>query len=156
MVISNPNIKIKKVFLAGPIQGAPDWHEKMMEELKDENIIIASPKRAKDKNFNYDEQVDWETNNLESADIIIFYLAKEKEVIPGRSYAQTSRFELGENLARIHYCKTNQKVIVYGEEGFFGLSYLKLKIESDKYHDFASYYSNREEFLKALKDEIKK
>ena len=152
MVIIKPNIKPKTVFLAGPIMGAPDWHEELINKLKNENVIIASPKRNKSKDFNYDEQVEWETTNLENADIIIFYLAKEKDNVPGRSYAQTSRLELGENLARIKYCKTKQKIIVYGEEGFHGLNYIKLKIEC--YKNFATYYNDKDLFLNELIKEI--
>ena len=64
------------IFLAGPIQGATEWHDevinKIIIELKNfrtnKNIIICSPKRTKiDNNFNYDEQVDWESYYLEKA-----------------------------------------------------------------------------------------
>jgi calcineurin-like phosphoesterase family protein len=102
------------VFLAGPIQGSKNWQEEFIKEIEEEfkefksnkNIVICSPRRDKDMDkskFVYQEQVDWETLYLEKSSkygIIVFWLAKEFEKIEGRSYAQTSRFELGEWLSK--------------------------------------------------------
>lgn len=155
MVVNKPNDVAKRVFLAGPIQGAPAWHEEIINELGGLNVIINSPKRAVKEDFNYDLQVEWETYHLSTDDIIVFYLAAEETKIEGRSYAQTSRFELGENLSRIKYTNSNQRVLIFGDKGFVGLSYLKLKAESENYNSFTSYFSDKEEFFTTLKKLIK-
>ena len=135
------------IFLAGPIQGATEWHDevinKIIIELKNfrtnKNIIICSPKRTKiDNNFNYDEQVDWESYYLEKASksgIIVFWLAKEKEKIEGRSYSQTSRFEIGEWFAKGQYIK-DFKIIVGADKDFEGLKYINKKF-TDVYPKFS-------------------
>ena len=51
-------------------------------------------------------------------------------------------------MARIKYCKTKQKIIVYSEEGFHGLNYIKLKIEC--YKNFATYYNDKDLFYDYL------
>lgn len=150
MIILKPDLNAKTLFLAGPIQGAPDWHKEVEKELFDKNVILFSPKREDDMNFDYNEQVDWETAHLITSDILVFYLAKEKTPIPGRSYAQTTRFEIAENLARILYTGVNQKVIIFCDPKFHGGTYIKEKVET-YYKDFASFYNNKEDFYKQLK-----
>jgi len=134
------------IFLAGPIQGSTEWHEEFIEkiqkELKDikinKNIIICSPKRLKkDDNFIYDEQVNWESYYLDKASktgIIVFWLAKEKEKISGRSYAQTSRFEIGEWWSKGQNIK-DFKIIVGANKDFEGLKYIVKKF-TDAYPKF--------------------
>jgi hypothetical protein len=76
------------VFLAGSIEMgvAENWQEKIERELHDmENICILNPRRdywdsswkqdIEDPQFN--EQVSWELNALEKADLIIFYFSPE-------------------------------------------------------------------------------
>ena len=71
------------IFLAGPIQGAPDWQAEAISvftSLKPD-ITIASPRRETFEGVSYDEQVDWETENLRKAGrsgVIMFWLAKEQ------------------------------------------------------------------------------
>lgn len=83
------------IFLAGPIQGAPDWQTEAIKiiQAKNPKILIASPRRPNfpinDKNA-FNEQVDWETKYLNQAGqlgVILFWLAQEREVIRGRAYA---------------------------------------------------------------------
>lgn len=134
------------VFFAGPIQGAPEWQEdfiKILEkEFKDvklkKNIVIASPKRIEKFNkdeFSYDEQVNWESYYLDKASkqgIIVFWLPVEKEKVKGRSYAQTSRFEIGEWFAKGQNIK-NFKIIVGYEKEFEGVRYISKKFK-DSYN----------------------
>lgn len=81
----------KLIFLAGPIQGTIDWQAKIcytLNDYKNNNITIANPRRSYiNDDFNYDEQVNWETYYLNKADIIIFWLANETTKIDGRQYA---------------------------------------------------------------------
>ena len=123
------------VFFAGPIQGAPEWQEdfikKIQTELKNikttKNIILASPRRLeKSDNFIYEEQVDWESYYLDKASkqgVVIFWLAGEKEKVDGRSYAQTTRFEIGEWWAKGQNIE-NFKIVVGAQKGFDGQKYI--------------------------------
>lgn len=107
------------VFLGGPIQGAPDWQNSIPEI---DGVEFINPKRSSIKDdFNYNEQVDWETKALRISDIALFWIPKEIESIPGRDYAQTTKIELMENLCR-------GKTIILGiDEGVHTKRYLELK-----------------------------
>jgi len=134
------------VFFAGPIQGAPEWQEdfinKIQTELKNikttKNIILASPRRLeKSDTFVYEEQVDWESYYLDKASkhgIIVFWLADEKEKIDGRSYAQTTRFEIGEWWAKGQNIE-DFKIIVGAQKNFDGQKYIVNKF-SGAYPNF--------------------
>lgn len=126
------------IFLAGPIQGALDWQAEAIEILKKmtAEAHITSPRRsiqslADFSEKDYHEQVEWEHHYLDYAaehGVILFWLAKEAEQIAGRAYAQTTRFELGEAVAR-HYLK-GIKVVVGIEEGFSNARYLRKTIQA--------------------------
>jgi len=131
-------------FLAGPIQGAPQWQEELIKKIQKKheetkikcNFIIASPRRLeKSSDFNYFEQVTWESFYLKRASeygAIIFWLPLAKEQQKGRSYAQTTRFEIGEWWGKK---QQNNKIniIVGGNKSFDGLRYVEHKFnEIDK------------------------
>lgn len=126
------------IFLAGPIQGAPDWQADAIEILKkmSSEIHITSPRRptrafGEFSEKDYHAQVEWEHHYLDYAaehGVILFWLAKEAKQIAGRAYAQTTRFELGEAIAR-HYLK-GIKVVVGIEEGFSNARYLRKTINT--------------------------
>ena len=111
------------IFLAGPIQGAPEWHRKFYDLFKikyDElekqytnlpysipDVTIASPKRDSglEKTLEgYEEQVKWETTYLEEAGksgVVIFWFVNKENTTYNddgteRSYGKTSRMEYGE------------------------------------------------------------
>ena len=124
------------IFLAGPIQGAPLWHNEAITIIHrlDESIHIASPCRrtishAPSREFTgemYNEQVDWETHYLARAaenGIIIFWLAKEERHICTRAYAQTSRFELGKWMERSKW--TGARLVVGIQSGFTNERYIR-------------------------------
>lgn len=77
-------IDAKTIFLAGSIEmdKAVDW-QKHCEELLQDKFIIFNPRRNEwdsswsqsIENPNFKEQVSWELNGLEKADIIIMYFA---------------------------------------------------------------------------------
>jgi hypothetical protein len=120
------------IFIAGPIQGAPNWHEKAIAYLqaKAPNVLIASPKKAYlEDTFVYGEQVDWEShflNRAASNGCVLFWLAKEETHFPGRAYAQTSRFELGEWATK--QGQLNSNLVVGIEEGFSGARYIRRRL----------------------------
>ena len=111
------------VFLAGPIQGAPDWQNNM-PEMKD--VVWLSPRRKSYNDFNKEEQIEWETKCMTLADIILFWIPKEAEHIEGRQYAQTTRTEFGEYLA------LGKKIITAIDPSIPGRYYLEMKAK--QYH----------------------
>lgn len=124
-------IKEPFIFLAGPIQGAPDWQSKAIEIIHTINplVLIANPRRPLfpiDNENAFDEQVDWETKYLNKAGengLILFWLAKETEIIPGRAYAQTTRWELATWKER--HVVHGVKLVIGIEEGFLGEKYIR-------------------------------
>lgn len=124
--------EIPVIFLAGPIQGAPDWHKEAIAYLQEQapNIVLASPKKAYlDGSFVYGEQVDWESHFLNRAAFngcVLFWLAKEETHFPERAYAQTSRFELGEWATKQRQLNCN--LVVGIEEGFSGTRYIQRRL----------------------------
>jgi hypothetical protein len=153
MLISSPNIinvKGPLIFLAGPIQGAPDWHSMAIKIIQRENpeIHIASPKGDYSKiKFVYEKQVDWETHYLRRAarnGVIMFWLAREVEHIPDRAYAQTSRFELGEWKVRAE--KGEAKLVIGIEKGFSNERYIRRRFLQDMPE--MSIYDNLEDTCK--------
>jgi len=70
----------KSLFVAGWISNCPNWQEEFILYFKDKTITIFNPRR---KNFDINnknlelEQITWEHNHLEKADIISFWFPKE-------------------------------------------------------------------------------
>ncbi len=104
------------VFLAGSIEmgAAENWQERIERELHGmENICILNPRRddwdsswkqeIEDPQFN--EQVNWELNAMERADLIVFYFSPETK-------SPVSMLELG-LFAR------SGKILVCCPEGFW-------------------------------------
>lgn len=122
------------IFLAGPIQGAPEWQTEAIRIIASlaPEVIIATPRRQRSSNFNYDEQVEWETEYLNRAaenGVILFWLANEVESIPGRVYAQTTRFEISEWKYRHQRDGVNLAVGI--EAGFVGDRYIRKRFTND-------------------------
>jgi hypothetical protein len=98
------------VFLAGPVQGAPNWHSPIADELLTfrDDIHVASPRRLLEDEIDVftandsQEQVEWENAALERSakfGSIVVWFAAQDHSLPyrtGRAYAQTTRLELGE------------------------------------------------------------
>jgi len=129
-------IKSPLIFLAGPIQGAEDWQEKAIKKISESNpgLSIASPRGDYSKRkFDYNTQVDWETYHLNQAaktGTILFWLAKEKEHICSRAYAQTTRFELSEWATKQQVNK-DLKLAIGIEPGFSGERYIRRRLNQD-------------------------
>lgn len=140
-------INKKMLFLAGPIAGSENWQSKVIEDLSDLDIYIANPRREKDPNFNYEHQVDWESKHLAKADVIMFWIPNAIEDIEGRSYAQTSRFELGEWLAKTNYNRDYTKVVLGVEDGFPGKRYFQERAKNTN----VTIYDNYEDTLQMVR-----
>lgn len=96
------------VFLAGPVQGAPDWQARFAQKILQahSNVLVVSPrpKRKIGINFDADQQVAWEFAHRSRARdfgvTAIWFAAQDFSIQypKGRPYAQTTRIELGETI----------------------------------------------------------
>lgn len=129
----------KIVFLAGPIKGAPDWQAQAIKDLADLDVYVANPRRENVQNFNLDLQVNWESRFLAAADVIMFWIPPKVADVPGRDYAQTSRFELAEWMAKTHYNHTRKQVVIGIADTFFGKSYIVKRLEAENVSVYSTY-----------------
>lgn len=125
----------KVIFLGGPIQGAPSWQYEAARliHFAAPELVVASPRKEYKKGeFVYEKQVDWETHCLARAamnGVILFWLPRQTEPTPGRAYAQTSRFELGE-WKRAHQ-QEGASLVVGIEKGFGNERYIRRRLTQD-------------------------
>lgn len=123
------------IFLAGPIQGAPDWQSEAANLIHDidPTLIVASPRKDyPEGTFVYERQVDWETHFLRTAGrtgVVAFWLVAQVEETPGRAYAQTTRFELAEWKMKHEY--EGVKLTIGIEEGFGNARYIHRRFSQD-------------------------
>ena len=128
------------IFLAGPIQGAPEWHDKAITWIRSRpdltHVTIATPRSVGDHpRPSFEQQVDWESRWLNRAahfGVVMFWLAKESVRHPDRAYAQTSRWELSEWKERLSGPK--DPLVVGVEEGFYGARYMKYRLSQSHQH----------------------
>jgi hypothetical protein len=132
---TNEPVEGPVVFLAGPIQGALDWHAEAIAWFAANvpTLIIASPRRAyAPDEFDYAAQVDWESHYLRraaSCGAILFWLAREAIAVPDRSYAQTTRFELAE--WKVRHERDGIRMVIGIEDGFSGARYVRQRFGQD-------------------------
>jgi hypothetical protein len=138
VVLQPPEIRAVNgdvIFLGGPIQGAPNWQAKATQKIHsiNGNLIIASPRKDyKPGEFVYENQVDWETHFLARAAMqgaIMFWLANQETPTPGRSYAQTTRYELSE--WSMKHLILGAKVVIGIEPGFSNERYIRRRSQQD-------------------------
>ena len=136
------------IFLAGPIQGAPDWQATAIGWLQKHHPLlhIASPRSLmwetslfpEERERLFDIQQEWEHDYIDYAldrGVVLFWLAKEAVHHCDRAYAQTSRFELGFALGN---------ALVRQRAGFKRLAPVRVAVGADK--DF----SNRNYLTKTM------
>lgn len=143
----------KIVFLAGPIKGAPDWQTQAAKDLADLDVYVANPRRENVQNFNLDLQIGWESRFLAAADVIMFWIPPKNIDIAGRDYAQTSRFELAEWVAKTNYNHTRKKVVVGIDDAFFGKSYIVKRLEAENVPVYNNYAETLDRVRLLLKGE---
>lgn len=107
--------KYKSVFLAGSIEmgKAEDWQDKVIKSLEDEHIVFFNPRRGnwdsswkqEIGNKKFKEQVLWELNHIDFADLVVLYLDPDTK-------SPISLLELG-------LCAGKGKLIVCCPEGFW-------------------------------------
>jgi hypothetical protein len=114
-IVKNCNINYKKIFLAGTIEmgDSEDWQSKVTNALADRPYNILNPRRdnwdsswsQEFENPNFYQQVTWELNALDKADIIIL------NILPD-SKSPITLFELG-----LH--ADSGKILVCCPKGFY-------------------------------------
>jgi hypothetical protein len=130
-----PEVAGPLVFLAGPIQGAPNWQAEAIRRLGglDPAIHVANPRRDYlPGEFVYDQQVDWETHHLRragAAGVILFWLADEAAHDCGRAYAQTTRFELAE--WKVRHERDGANLVIGLGPRFTGAKYIRRRFAQD-------------------------
>jgi hypothetical protein len=92
------------VFLAGPMKASPrGWRIKLVKAASDmgiDGVTFISP-RYKTR-YQPSNQVEWETQGLRMCDVALFWIPNKdpKAELGNRVYAETTRMEFAENIAR--------------------------------------------------------
>ena len=137
-VITPPNfgpVDGPLVYLAGPIEGAPDWQSEALERLLslDPSLNVANPRRPLAAGEELaSEQIDWETGYLRRAEqhgAILFWMAAERDHVPWRAYAQIARAQLFECKARHELA--GARLVLGIEENFSGGTYIRRRFEQE-------------------------
>lgn len=156
MEVYKPPVDYKKVpgkisiFLAGTIEmgNSIDWQKKITDQLqsidKKNNLVILNPRRDQwDASWKQDisnpifkQQVYWELNHLDLADIIILYLDPEKK-------SPISLLELG-----LH--ANSNKVLICMPPGFYRTG--NIQIVAEKYN--IPLFNNFSDLLKAISEKL--
>jgi len=115
------------VYLAGPIQGTPDWQAEAIAALSDiaPDVHVASP-RGPDFKGGVEKHLAWEQACIERAardGAILFWCARETSHRCNRTYAAQMRFELGEWAVKSSIGLA--RLVVGFERGFTGGPYLQ-------------------------------
>ncbi|MFO0764935.1 MAG: nucleoside 2-deoxyribosyltransferase domain-containing protein [Patescibacteria group bacterium] len=122
------------IFLAGPIQGGPDWQAMAIRALRifDQEVLIANPRGPEPWHGDYKAQVSWERDHLNHAckhGVVLFWMASEVHHNPRRAYAQTTRVEWGRVFERLLHHEA--RLVIGMETGFSGRKYIVDMIETE-------------------------
>lgn len=141
------------IFLAGPIQGAPDWQKEaitLFDKYGWNDHVVASPRRDEDSwQGDYEGQVEWEHHYLNRAaykGTIMFWCPKEAVHDCNRDYSQTTRQEMGKWFELSSESGYAPVVVGLGE-GFPGAKYIT--------HDLTNHYSHILPIYSTLEDTVK-
>ena len=120
------------IFLAGPINGAPNWQDEAVELLFSQNpsLVIASPRRevrneiepyiaTGDEDY-FPRQRAWERHYLDISSktgAILFWLPGEKKHDCQKVYGAMTRLELGQWMTRYSYDRSVRFCV--GSDGYF-------------------------------------
>jgi len=123
------------IYLAGPIDGADCWQEEAIELIQSiaPELHIVSPRdKGTCKTVDvYSHNLSWDNFHLQKAadnGAVIFWLAKQQDDHEG-SYAQTTRFKLGE--WKIRHERDDVKVVVGIEDGFSNAWYIRKRLSDE-------------------------
>lgn len=107
-IINSPTVITEKagwsVFLAGPMKASPrGWRNTLVKtatEMGMDNITFINPRYTTMRMPSNQEK--WETQGLRMCDVALFWIPNKdpKAEMGTRVYAETTKFELAENIAR--------------------------------------------------------
>lgn len=174
MIITAPektfNTKCLNIFLAGTISeciGKSDWQLDVAKELDSFLVNIYNPRRknwdsswkCEKENSEFNEQVKWELDNIDKADIVCFYFAEN-------SMSPITLLELGLCIGRNRMSYNKQKIIVYCDPSYLRKGNVEITLEKynlEKYnleklislHQSLIYEENYEKWLEHIKNTMK-
>ncbi len=127
------------VFLVGPITNAQDW-QKEATRLLLPHANVFNPRRPllvrsgqdQDEVDFFDEQVEWELEHQEKADLIVAWLANSIDPNSPRLIGRTTRVEVGWHVGR------GKPMVVGIEPGFPGEKYFHKFLKRYAYRTFTS------------------
>ncbi len=135
------------VFLAGPMKSSPRaWRNKLVKAASDMGINGVTFLSPRYKTMHQPpHQVEWETQGLRMCDVALFWIPnKDPKAKPSlRVYAETTRMELAENLAR------GKKVILGIDTEISGTRHMKFLA---KRYGLKKVHTSMEDCLKELKE----
>jgi len=151
-VVNSPDSVVEEkkngwtVFLAGPMKASPrGWRNKLVKlagEMGMDDITFLSPRFS--GMHQPPNQVEWETQGLRMCDVALFWLPNKnpKAEMGNRVYAETTRMELAENLAR------GKKVILGIDTEISGTRHMKFLA---KRYGLKKVHKSMEDCLQELK-----
>ena len=134
------------VFLAGPMKASPrGWRNKLVKkagEMGIDNVTFVSPRFT--TMHQPSNQVQWETQGLRMCDVALFWLPNKdpKAELGTRIYAETTKMELAENVAR------GKKIILGIDTEIAGTRHMKFLA---KRYGIKKVHATMEDCLKELK-----
>lgn len=133
-VIEAPSIEVPEypsVFLAGGITNCGDWQNKVIDQLKtfSTNLSVFNPRREHFDILNRletFEQIKWEFDHLETADIFSMYFCNSESVQP------ICMYELGRNVVRMQNrfpSDWEKRIVVSVEDGYARADDVRIQLQ---------------------------
>jgi len=104
---------VPAIFLAGPIQGAPDWQSTAAGIIgyvsQEKPLSVYNPRAVEPMQHSKEEQIRWEKMHLARArdlGAVLFWFAAQDDSLDypsARCYAQTTRIEFGRAMGWLDY-----------------------------------------------------
>ncbi len=91
IIYAQEEIKIEgsSIFLAGPSprnNNVKSWRPEAIELFKkykfEGTLLLPEFETTSIDDFHYDKQIDWEEQAMEEADIVLFWIPRDKETLP--------------------------------------------------------------------------
>jgi hypothetical protein len=79
----------RAIFLAGPTPRSPEvrsWRPRALELLAErgyDGAVFVPEDQSGDARFDYTDQIDWESEGLALADVIVFWIPRDLDTLPG-------------------------------------------------------------------------
>ena len=140
------------IFLGGTIEigNSIDWQKTLTESLKEFDVRILNPRRddfdksaeQSIKNPYFKDQVNWELDGLDRADIIVMNLLKD-------SLSPISMMEIG------LYTKENKRMFICCPDGFWRKGNIEVIVDRYRYSENLIIFNDYNNMVKKLKEVCK-